>query len=564
MNRSITEALCAAVSAPVMMRHLEEFALRVKLSGTGDELQSFQYLERCLNGYGYQAALLSHDAYISLPGRARMEWTAGTESFVPRSITHSFSCSSPAGGTRGRVVLEHDDVRGKIALIDGMANPAASHRATQAGAIGQIHISVHEHIHEMCISPVWGNPTHETRWALPRTVVLSVSKADGEALKARIMHGQDVQAVLHAEVETRWRKIPLLVAERMPENMPDAPFVLLSGHHDAWYYGVMDNGSANALMLEVARVLIAGRARWKRGLRLCFWSGHSHGRYAGSTWYADNYWQELADRCVAHVNAESAGAKGATVLADAPASAELHTLARDAIRAEAHSETDGLRMGRAGDQSFWGIGIPSLFMGVSEQPAGTGDNPGAAVFGGSARKGAGYGWWWHTPEDTIDKIDPEFLVRDTRVYVQALERLLNDEILPLDYVAHAEYLTAYLQALELELSGRFDLSRLLRGAADLRDHACRLKHCTDAGKVNRALMAAARALVPMDYTSGDRFSHDPALPQQPYPALDPLRLLAKTPAGSDDAKFVEVAARRAFNRVASALHEANAALEISS
>lgn len=561
MQSSNNESLRAAVSAPVMMRHLEEFALRIKLSGTEEELESFRYLQRRLDGYGYQTALLSHDAYISLPGPARLEWTAGVERFAPQCITHSFSRSSPAGGTRGRVVLEQDDVRGKIALIDGMASPAASRRATLAGAVGQIHISVHEHIHEMCISPVWGSPTHETREALPQTVVLSVSKADGEALKARILEGQDVQAVLHTEVDTRWRKIPLLIAERMPEDMPDAPFVLFSGHHDSWYYGVMDNGSANALMLEVARVSIVERAHWKRGLRLCFWSGHSHGRYAGSTWYADNHWQELADRCVAHVNADSAGGKGATVLADAPTSAELLAVARDAIRTEGHSEIDGLRMGRAGDQSFWGIGIPSLFMGVSEQPAGSDDNPGLTVFGGNARKGAGYGWWWHTPEDTIDKIDPELLVRDTRIFVHAMARLLMEDVLPLDYVAHAEYLITLLQSLERELGERFDLSRLVRGAADLRDHAGRLKQCTDAGKLNQALMAAARALVPLDYTTGDRFGHDPAVPQQPYPALDALRRLAAAPAGSDNAKFIEVAARRECNRMASALDEANAALE---
>jgi hypothetical protein len=118
--------------------------------------------------------------------------------------------------------LEQDDARGKIALIDGMASPAAIRCATQDGAVGQIHISIHEQIHEMCISPVWGRPTYETREALPRTVVLSVSKADGKAWKARILEGRTVQTTLHAEVDACWRKIPLLVAERMPENMPDA------------------------------------------------------------------------------------------------------------------------------------------------------------------------------------------------------------------------------------------------------------------------------------------------------------------------------------------------------
>ncbi len=31
-------------------------------------------------------------------------------------------------------------------------------------------------------------------------------------------------------------------------------FVLFSGHVDSWYYGAMDNASANAVMIEVAKL----------------------------------------------------------------------------------------------------------------------------------------------------------------------------------------------------------------------------------------------------------------------------------------------------------------------
>ncbi len=117
-----------------------------------------------------------------------------------------------------------------------------------------------------------------------------------------------------------------------------APFVLFSGHHDTWYYGVMDNGGANATMLEVAKVLAGRRAEWRRGLRLCFWSGHSHGRYSGSSWYADAFWDELERRCVAHVNVDSTGARGNTAMENAPVSAELRALAA----------RGGPRAGRAG------------------------------------------------------------------------------------------------------------------------------------------------------------------------------------------------------------------------
>lgn len=571
MTNEHIDRLCAAVDPAAMMRHLKEFARRVKLSGTPEELESFSYLQATLDGYGYRTELIQHEAYISLPGRA---WTEIGNS-TPDCITHSFSRSSAAGGTRGSVVYAGAgspqnfaavDVRGRIALLESIANPAASLHASEAGAIGQIHISPHEHLHEMCISPVWGSPTPDTLDRLPRTVVLSLRKADGDALKRRVQGGEDVEVALHAEVETGWRTTPLLVAELPGQGGEDDPFVMFSGHHDTWYYGVMDNGGANATMLEIARLFAPERAAWRRGLRLCFWSGHSHGRYSGSTWYADHHWDELARRCVAHVNVDSTGARGNTVMSDALASAELSGLAAEAVRTQGDQELDGLRMSRAGDQSFWGIGVPSLFMGMGEQPVGTADNVMGAVLGGGTRKGAGFGWWWHTPDDTLDKMDPDLLVRDTRVYVHAIWRLLTDRVLPLDYGAAAAALDSELSKLAAKLDGQLDLSRLMTRAGMLRNQAeAARSHApqddAEVDRVNKALVAVSRALVPMDYTTGDRFSHDPALGQAPYPVLDPVRRLAAAEAGSDHARFLVVAATRACNRLAFALDQANAALQ---
>lgn len=566
--------LCAAVDPAAMMRHLEEFARRVKLSGTPEELESFRYLQATLDGYGYHTDLIRHDAYISLPGRARIEIGNST----PDCITHSFSCSSAPGGTRGPVVYAGAgspqdfaavDVRGRIALLESIANPAASLRASAAGAVGQIHISPHEHLHEMCISPVWGSPAPDTLDRLPRTVVLSVRKADGDALKRRVQAGEDVEAVLHAAVDTGWRTTPLLVAELPgPQGSGEEPFVMFSGHHDTWHLGVMDNGGANATMLEVARLFAPERAAWRRGLRLCFWSGHSHGRYSGSAWYADHRWDELARRCVVHVNVDSTGARGNTVMSDALSAAELTGLAAEAVRTQGDQDLAGLRMSRAGDQSFWGIGIPSMFMGMGEQPVGTADNVMGAVLGGGSRKGAGFGWWWHTPDDTLDKMDPDLLVRDTRVYVHAIWRLLTDRVLPLDYAAAAVALDRQLSDLATELQGRLDLSQLTTRVGRLRDQcqavrslAPQLRDDAGADRVNQALLSVSRALVPMDYTTGDRFGHDPALGQAPYPVLDSVRRLATAQAGSDEARFLAVAATRACNRLACALDQANAALQ---
>jgi hypothetical protein len=558
-------ALISSVETAKLMQHVTEFARRIKLSGTPEELESLRYVRAQLDGMGFATEILLHDAYISLPLAARLE--AG--GLTPHTITHSFSRPSPAGGLTGEMVhvgwgsaadFAAQDVRGKIALVDGIATPAVSLRASQAGAAGQIHIGPYDDPHEMCISPVWGSPTAETVGNLPRTVVVSVGQSDGKALKAKLAGNAPVTAVLHAEVDTKWRKTPILVAELMPEGAAaDAPFVMFSGHHDTWYYGVMDNGSANATMLETARLCAGFRGEWKRGMRLCFWSGHSHGRYSGSTWYADTHWDELNRRCVVHVNVDSTGGIGATVLSDTPACAELRGLARDAVGAQSGEEFAGHRMARAGDQSFWGIGIPSMYMGMSEQPAGSTINPAGAILGGAGRRSAGLGWWWHTPHDTIDKIDPAFLTRDTKVYVHTLWRLLTEGRVPLDYAETAGDLLAELASLQARLEGKLDIGSLVARAERLRE-ACAALSGDDA-RVNAALMAIGRALVPLDYTTGDRFDHDPALGLSAWPVLDPLRRLAEAEAGSDAARFAAVSAIRAGNRLGDALDRALAAAQ---
>ena len=80
-------------------------------------------------------------------------------------------------------------------------------------------------------------------------------------------------------------------------------------------------------------------------------------------------------------------------------------------------------MSRSSDQSFWGIGIPAMFGALSEQPP------------APVKMRNALGWWWHTPHDLLDKIDEKNLVRDTRVYVHTLWRLLTDTVLPLDFAS---------------------------------------------------------------------------------------------------------------------------------
>jgi hypothetical protein len=549
----------AAVDPARLMRHLHEFARRVKLSGTAEELESFRYLQGRMEQYGYRTQLILHDAYISLPVRSRVE----VDGRMLESITHSMAEPTPPDGVSAELVyvgegdeaaIARHDVRGRIVLVDGIATEDVAAFASRAGAVGQIHVSPNEHLYEMCISPVWGSPSQHTRAQLPRTAICTIGRDDGAILRERCLKGETVRATMWTEVDTGWRKTPLLVAELDgPAGGADSPFVLLSGHHDTWHYGVMDNGGANATMLEAARLLADGRGTWRRGLRICFWSGHSHGRYSGSAWYADEYWDDLDRRCVAHVNVDSTGGEGATILTDSGVIDELKGVAADAVAAVTGQIHGGRRQGRAADQSFWGIGIPSMFGSLSHQPP------------GPVKMLTALGWWWHTPHDLIEHIDPVNLARDTRIVLRVLDRLLTEPVLPLDYAAYADSLLAELGGLEGSLADILPIDGLMRAAEALRRNAAALAAATtvsdaDAERINRALMRAARALVPINYTTGERFHHDSAMPHPAWPALEGLRELARQDARSADLPFYVVHARQTRNRVGHALRQADEAL----
>ncbi|MET0428153.1 MAG: M28 family peptidase, partial [Microvirga sp.] len=536
MTQTTLETVTAAVDGTLMMEHMRVFDRYTKVAGTPTELESLRYCEDRMRAYGFKTEILRHDAYISVP----MKGQAVLKGRSLRAITHSFSRSTPAGGLTAPVVdlgaggpedFARQDVTGRIVLIDGIANPAASLRASQAGAVGQIHVSPHEHLHEMCVSPVWGSPTHETVGRLPRTVIVQIPFDEGQAVRDALSADSALAMTLHAEVDTGWRETPVLVADLMPGPDPESqPYVFYTGHHDTWYYGVMDNGGANATMMEVARIAALHQQSWRRGLRVVFWSGHSQGRYSSSSWYADSFWEEIDARALVHVNVDSTGGLGNTIVGDTSCAAELRPLAAEAVHAHSGQTFNNRRQSRAGDQSFWGIGVPGIFQNMSEQPASpeSETNASASVFGGGNRVGHGTGWWWHNPADTLDKIEEAILVRDTKIYMHAVWRLLTDPVLPLDYAEHARYLLETLAELQAAAGRSFDLSILRERALRLEALAGELNAWAatadgpDAERINGALKAVSRALVPVDYTEQDRFTQDPALAQQPYPGLQPL------------------------------------------
>src|SRR5690606_39782571 len=221
-------------------------------------------------------------------------------------------------------------------------------------------------IDEGITTAAWGSPDLTSVGRVPPVPVLAINRPDGQALLQALREGP-VRVAFSNQVETSWRPIPIIVAEIAGSQAADE-FVLFHGHLDSWHVGIGDNATGDATLLEIARVFQRHRDRLKRTIRIAWWSGHSHGRYAGSTWYADTFAQDLSENCVAHINCDSPGCRWATEYRDVFWMAEAEALSQAAIKDVTGQDSSGGRPLRAGDCSFNNLGISTYFMLSSTMP----------------------------------------------------------------------------------------------------------------------------------------------------------------------------------------------------
>lgn len=581
----LESALLAEVSIEHLMEHARTLAQWEKTSGTPAEREAVAYLAQRLREYGFETTQHEFNSLLGWPEEAHLEVRSGNYPGDIHAITHSFAQSTGDQGLEGDVVYvgqgqESDYAQsgaaGRIVLVEGIAAPGKVLQGVRHRVAGMIFIQ-EDRLHEMCVSPVWGTPTPRTGELLPNMPVVSILRVDGERLKADAVAGR-LRVWLRTRCFFGWRPTPVLVGELRGAVEPDK-FVLFSGHHCSWYFGAMDNGTANATMLEVARILHVHRDQLRRTVRIVFWPGHTHGRYSGSTWYFDEFWEDLHDNCVLHVNADSTGARGADIY-KAASMPETREFAISAVRDAIGEEAAGERQSRAGDQSFWGTGVPSVFMDLSNVPIDV-----AARIGGSglftaadqpeksttAHRPSGFPWWWHTPDDTIDKIDPEVLRKDTQVYLLTTLRAVNEPILPFRYAPAAKEIRQTIELYAAAAGDRVDLAAAVRRARAVEDLADEIDgliaHARGAGipanasEISRSLMAMDRELVLLNFTAAGPFDQDLAIPVPPVPLLEPARRLAALAGDSNEARFLATEVIRNRNKV---MHHLRRALEAGS
>jgi N-acetylated-alpha-linked acidic dipeptidase len=527
-----------------------------------------------LRKHGVEVTVHEPSLYLSLPGQARVE--AGGKTFRAKPPAYSLDARS---GLTGRIVYvgaRHnamiedmferkvessaemaERVRGKIVMSEGFASPGLISQFEELGAIGVIGINPGIDIHWGICTTVWGTPDLDDLPRKPKIPAVAVNKPDGEALIAIAESGGEV--TIFTEMEEGWftSKLPEVFIRGTEE--PEK-YVFLHGHLDSWDVGVGDNATGDATMLEIARVLWANRGSLKRSVRICWWPGHSTGRYAGSTWFSDAFALDLEQNAVAQVNCDSPGCRWATEFINLSRMSEAEAFLAGVIEEVAGKAIAGERPHRAGDYSFNNIGISSYLMLSSTMPDVLREEKGYYTVGGCGGNIA-----WHTENDILEIADRDILLRDMKVYLLAVLRNANAEILPFDWRATAREFAETVAEYQAKAGSRFDLSASKAAVAELAAALDGFHARIEAGTVtpaaaNTVIQDLARILVPINFTRVNRFRHDPALTIPPLPSIAAAAELDKFDATTIG--FAKTQLVRGQNRLISALRQARRHIEL--
>lgn len=411
-----------------------------RLSGTPEMRKATEFICGKLQEYGVEAHIDHFPMYQSYPKEASLTVLAPENKEIPaRPVCHIKS--TPAEGISGELIYlgsgtyqdyEEKDVTDKIVLTDMNWSPGRPEKARIAWEMGAKALIImnwgkaeDDLIQMGAVKAQWGNPTPDTDKDIVDLTVISVSRGNGEYLAALCEKGQ-VKVHLTAEATREWITADQPIG-RVYGGNSNGQYVLVGSHVDAWGKSAICNASGNALNLELARLFYKYRAELKRDVVFVFWDGHEIAEGGGSTWYADNYWKDMNENCLAYINIDNLAIKGTTI-PGVEGQPELKEFLTGAIKeiwgqeGEWHQAYKG-----GGDSSFFGVGVPycSFATEYTEEKL-------------KELNYAFYSPWLHSDSDTIDKLDRELLSGHGKYFAYVIEAMVNGGRVPYDLQALAE------------------------------------------------------------------------------------------------------------------------------
>lgn len=517
------------------------------------------------------------ELFLSLPGQASVTVGRDTVRAKPMamSVAHPEGRTAPLAYVPARYARGADelfarnllggddmDLHGKFVVTEGFGMPGKVSHFEARGALGMIAVNPGRHAHWGICTTIWGTPDLRDLPRKPKMAVVAVNNPDGQRLIEQARAG--ALATIRCDLTEGWFRSPIPVATIPGTEEPEA-FVLLHGHYDSWDFGIGDNAVGDATLLEVARVLWQHRARLRRSVRIAWWPGHSTGRYAGSTWFADRFAIDLYEHCIAQINCDSPGCRWATAYEHISWMEEAEPFAQEIIRDVTGQESHGERPHQAGDYSFNHIGISSFFMLLSTMPDALREEKGYYGVGG-----CGGNIEWHTEEDLLHIADRDILRKDIGIYLAATMGAANATIAPFDFTRTLRGFAATLDRYQEAAGEAFDftpgrealaalMTTLHAFAACTRSLASQPITSTPVRRANQAIRRLARLLVPVNYTRGPAFFHDPAESTPPLPDLHVATQIPSLPA--EQLGFTRTHLMRGQNRLVAALRDAQRVVE---
>jgi len=574
----LEEQVIKEISIDEPWKLIEKFSTLVRESGSSAELEAGSYIIARLKHYGIRHQVFEPDLYLSIPKSV----TVDVLEPEMRPLRHENKVMNPkvmamspsvdieaelvyAPSRRATGVKDFfdtglgaipQDVKGKVVLTEGLSiMPSKSRVLESLGAIAIVSYAPQDRTHEGISTTIWGTPTTENLPDKPKIPSVVICNSDGQYLKGLVEKGR-VKVHVKTVLDEGWKRCIIPVAEiRSPK--PTKEFLLLHGHYDSWHYGIGDNATGNAGLLELARIFNKYRRNLNRNIRVAWWPGHSTGRYGGSTWYADNFALDLYENCVAQVDMDSPGCRGATAYEDVCWMDETEDFCKKTIKDVTGQDSAGIRPLRAGDYSFNGIGLTSFFMLLSTIPEEEKKRQGLYAVGG-----CGGNIEWHTEEDSLPIADKQILLKDIKVYALSVLRVLNAKVLPFDFRKTMRKSLPVIEGYEKAANGKFDfkpvkteMTGLLRDLSVFYKRAGKASSPREAEKANRAIMKLGRVLVPLNHAYKRNLDHDPAVQIPPYADLAVSNMLA-SPNNQVDERFVINQLIRGRNKVINGLRAA--------
>jgi len=399
---------------------------------------------------------------------------------------------------------------------------------------------------------------------MPDIPCVGIARTEGLRLKDLCQRGT-VKVWLNATADNGWKPLTMTTAEFDAER--GRQFLLLGGHMDSWPGPqATDNAAGDACIMELSRVFQNHRDELPRGVVSGLWMGHETGTMISSSRFADLNWDRLRSSCIAYMQIDQPAITG---------SSTWHLHSTDDMQQFATRATREIigdmpihwqRQQKNGDSSFFGVGLAC----VAGEMSFTDEEIKRTAL-------ANLGWWHHSIENTIDKVDKEKLALHLRVYANWMWGLLTNPVLPYEYRPIAERFASRLSEFAKSDIPGIDMASVVDRARDFEGLATQLDAQSDSWRervlnggdedskraadlLNQIQLRLSRILVPIASTAvgpygQDRYGH--AWQTQMIPSLVPYPTVAGYDRSSEEFQTWWVAMIRARNRVSDALQQAS-------